>query len=202
MDLTYHLSQGQNCLIHCAGGSGRTGMVVAAVVKVRYWDKLFSCTNRGKIDAFDLSNCSEPYKIQFHFKSLLNTQKIVQWVMYNQNSSCSNYKINTNEIGYAMWSELIRMTTKISQNVFYSLKNISVCFQTTIYLFFYIEPWFIWSHCTNQKSQKYLCWNIWSRTLFEKHANSYWHQNSTGQSNAGLGDCCWTLNRSFPYTWS
>lgn len=33
LDLTYHLSQGQNCLIHCAGGSGRTGMVVAAVVK-------------------------------------------------------------------------------------------------------------------------------------------------------------------------
>jgi len=33
LDLTYHLSQGENCLIHCAGGSGRTGMVVAAVVK-------------------------------------------------------------------------------------------------------------------------------------------------------------------------
>ena len=33
LDLTYHLSQGQNCLIHCAGGSGRTGMVIAAIVK-------------------------------------------------------------------------------------------------------------------------------------------------------------------------
>ena len=26
LDLTYHLSQGRNCLIHCAGGTGRTGM--------------------------------------------------------------------------------------------------------------------------------------------------------------------------------
>lgn len=33
LDLTYHLSQGENCLVHCAGGSGRTGMVIAAVVK-------------------------------------------------------------------------------------------------------------------------------------------------------------------------
>ena len=33
LDLTYHLAQGQNCLIHCAGGTGRTGMVVAAVVQ-------------------------------------------------------------------------------------------------------------------------------------------------------------------------
>ena len=27
------LSEGKNCLIHCAGGSGRTGMVVACIVK-------------------------------------------------------------------------------------------------------------------------------------------------------------------------
>ena len=33
LDLTYHLSKGENCLIHCAGGTGRTGMVVAAIVK-------------------------------------------------------------------------------------------------------------------------------------------------------------------------
>jgi len=33
LDLTYHLSQGQNCLIHCAGGTGRTGMVLAAVIQ-------------------------------------------------------------------------------------------------------------------------------------------------------------------------
>jgi len=33
LDLTYHLSQGRNCLIHCAGGTGRTGMVVAAIVQ-------------------------------------------------------------------------------------------------------------------------------------------------------------------------
>lgn len=32
-DMTFHLSQGRNCLVHCAGGSGRTGMVIAAVVK-------------------------------------------------------------------------------------------------------------------------------------------------------------------------
>jgi protein-tyrosine phosphatase len=33
LDLTYHLSQGYNCLVHCAGGTGRTGMVIAAIVK-------------------------------------------------------------------------------------------------------------------------------------------------------------------------
>jgi hypothetical protein len=33
LDLTYHLSQGENCLVHCAGGSGRTGMVIAAIYK-------------------------------------------------------------------------------------------------------------------------------------------------------------------------
>merc|ERR1719348_2650924 len=33
LDLTLHLAKGENCLIHCAGGSGRTGMVVAAVIK-------------------------------------------------------------------------------------------------------------------------------------------------------------------------
>ena len=33
LDLTYHLSQGENCLIHCAGGTGRTGMVLAAVIQ-------------------------------------------------------------------------------------------------------------------------------------------------------------------------
>jgi len=33
LDLTYHLSQGRNCLVHCAGGTGRTGLVIAAVVK-------------------------------------------------------------------------------------------------------------------------------------------------------------------------
>ena len=33
LDLTYHLSQGRNALVHCAGGTGRTGMVIAAVVK-------------------------------------------------------------------------------------------------------------------------------------------------------------------------
>ena len=33
LDLTYHLSEGRNCLIHCAGGTGRTGMVVAAVIQ-------------------------------------------------------------------------------------------------------------------------------------------------------------------------
>ena len=33
LDLVYHLSQGQNCLVHCAGGTGRTGMVVAAIVQ-------------------------------------------------------------------------------------------------------------------------------------------------------------------------
>jgi len=33
LDLTYHLAKGDNCLIHCAGGTGRTGMVVAAIVQ-------------------------------------------------------------------------------------------------------------------------------------------------------------------------
>ena len=33
LDLTYHLAKGQNCLVHCAGGTGRTGMVVAAIIQ-------------------------------------------------------------------------------------------------------------------------------------------------------------------------
>jgi len=33
LDLTYHLSKGMNCLVHCAGGTGRTGMVIAAIIK-------------------------------------------------------------------------------------------------------------------------------------------------------------------------
>merc|ERR1712096_425611 len=33
LDLVYHLSQGSNCLVHCAGGTGRTGMVLAAIVQ-------------------------------------------------------------------------------------------------------------------------------------------------------------------------
>ena len=33
LDLTYHLARGHNCLIHCAGGTGRTGMVVAAIIQ-------------------------------------------------------------------------------------------------------------------------------------------------------------------------
>ena len=33
LDLTYHLATGQNCLVHCAGGTGRTGMVVAAIIQ-------------------------------------------------------------------------------------------------------------------------------------------------------------------------
>merc|ERR1712142_88858 len=33
LDLVYHLSQGRNCLVHCAGGTGRTGMVIAAIVQ-------------------------------------------------------------------------------------------------------------------------------------------------------------------------
>ena len=33
LDITYHLSNGENTLIHCAGGTGRTGMVVAAVIQ-------------------------------------------------------------------------------------------------------------------------------------------------------------------------
>ena len=31
LDLVYHLSQGRNCLVHCAGGTVRTGMVIAAI---------------------------------------------------------------------------------------------------------------------------------------------------------------------------
>ena len=33
LDITYHLAKGHNCLIHCAGGTGRTGMVVAAIIQ-------------------------------------------------------------------------------------------------------------------------------------------------------------------------
>ena len=33
LDLTYHLSKGENAVIHCAGGTGRTGMVLAAVIQ-------------------------------------------------------------------------------------------------------------------------------------------------------------------------
>ena len=33
LDLTYHLADGQNCLVHCAGGTGRTGMVIAAIIQ-------------------------------------------------------------------------------------------------------------------------------------------------------------------------
>ena len=33
LDLTYHLARGDNCSIHCAGGTGRTGMVVAAIIQ-------------------------------------------------------------------------------------------------------------------------------------------------------------------------
>ena len=33
LEITYQLAKGRNCLIHCAGGSGRTGMVVAAIVQ-------------------------------------------------------------------------------------------------------------------------------------------------------------------------
>ena len=33
LDITFHLARGHNCLIHCAGGTGRTGMVVAAVIQ-------------------------------------------------------------------------------------------------------------------------------------------------------------------------
>merc|ERR1719384_426022 len=33
LDLVYHLSQGRNCLVHCAGGTGRTGMVLAAIIQ-------------------------------------------------------------------------------------------------------------------------------------------------------------------------
>lgn len=33
LDLVYHLAKGENSLVHCAGGSGRTGMVIAAIIK-------------------------------------------------------------------------------------------------------------------------------------------------------------------------
>jgi len=33
LDLVYHLSKGRNCLVHCAGGTGRTGMVLAAIIQ-------------------------------------------------------------------------------------------------------------------------------------------------------------------------
>ena len=33
LDITHHLAKGDNSLIHCAGGTGRTGMVVAAIVQ-------------------------------------------------------------------------------------------------------------------------------------------------------------------------
>ena len=33
LDITFHLARGHNCLIHCAGGTGRTGMVVAAIIQ-------------------------------------------------------------------------------------------------------------------------------------------------------------------------
>ena len=32
-DVTFLLSEGKNVLVHCAGGSGRTGMVIACIVK-------------------------------------------------------------------------------------------------------------------------------------------------------------------------
>ena len=32
-DLTLRLAEGKHCLVHCAGGSGRTGMVIASVMK-------------------------------------------------------------------------------------------------------------------------------------------------------------------------
>ena len=32
-DLTWRLAEGKSCLIHCAGGSGRTGMVIAGIIK-------------------------------------------------------------------------------------------------------------------------------------------------------------------------
>jgi protein-tyrosine phosphatase len=32
-DLTMRLAEGKHCLVHCAGGSGRTGMVIASVMK-------------------------------------------------------------------------------------------------------------------------------------------------------------------------
>lgn len=32
-DLTWRLAEGKNCMVHCAGGSGRTGTIIAAVMK-------------------------------------------------------------------------------------------------------------------------------------------------------------------------
>eukprot|EP01038_Epipyxis_sp_PR26KG_P004526 gene4526-6391_t len=32
-DLTWRLAEGKNCLVHCAGGNGRTGMVIAGIVR-------------------------------------------------------------------------------------------------------------------------------------------------------------------------
>jgi Cyclin-dependent kinase inhibitor 3 (CDKN3) len=32
-DLTWRLAEGKSCLIYCAGGSGRTGMVIAGIIK-------------------------------------------------------------------------------------------------------------------------------------------------------------------------
>jgi len=32
-DITWRLAEGKNCLVHCAGGNGRTGMVIAGIVK-------------------------------------------------------------------------------------------------------------------------------------------------------------------------
>jgi len=32
-DLTWRLAEGKTCLIHCAGGNGRTGMVIAGIIK-------------------------------------------------------------------------------------------------------------------------------------------------------------------------
>jgi len=32
-DLTYLLASGKNCMVHCAGGSGRTGMIIASVFR-------------------------------------------------------------------------------------------------------------------------------------------------------------------------
>ena len=33
LDLVYHLSKGRNSLVHCAGGTGRTGMVLSAIIQ-------------------------------------------------------------------------------------------------------------------------------------------------------------------------
>ena len=58
-------------MIHCAGGSGRTGMVVAAVVKVCYCDEFFSFTNRGKFDAFITFIAQVTIKFYYFFKNLM-----------------------------------------------------------------------------------------------------------------------------------